>query len=59
MDKSAPNTWIVALLIVLAVGASTFAAENRWREQQRDAQQESVVRAVGTLRARLEGLLGQ
>jgi len=43
----------------LAVGASTFAAENRWREQQRDAQQESVFRAVGTLRARLEGLLGQ
>lgn len=59
MPKMSANSRLVSILIVLMIGATTWTIEYWLEQRQRDIQQETVFRAIGTMRARFETLVGQ
>ena len=59
MARNHTNVWLLFILIVIAVGISTYAIEYRLQQNHLATQKEQVFNAVGTARARLEALLGQ
>ena len=59
MNRGSIQSWLPIALILVVIGNLTVLAEFRLRDRDREVQKDLVFDAVGTIRARLEVLLGQ